>query len=155
MRCLLSPVAYVHQLTGLEESSPAPGRLSVHSVSPKSGAIPPHYSEPAVDGDGYWRGRGAVTGAGGIGVVQVVPPLPRDTMASGQKFAERSRVVNGRPPIMWQIELTEKSLFLVGLMLLELGVDSLVVVVGAFLGVGVVGPMVGLGRGGVDQSAGM
>jgi hypothetical protein len=54
MRCLLSPVSYVHQLIGLEESSPAPGRLSVHSVSPspKSGAITPHYSGTVVDGDG-------------------------------------------------------------------------------------------------------
>lgn len=39
------PVAYVHQLIGLEEGSPAPGRLSGHSLSPKSGAIPPRYSQ--------------------------------------------------------------------------------------------------------------
>lgn len=56
MSCLLSPVAYVHQLIGLEGSLPAPGRLSVHSVSPKSGAIPSRYSETVIDGDGCWRG---------------------------------------------------------------------------------------------------
>jgi hypothetical protein len=31
-----------------------------------------------------------------------------DAMASGQKFAERSRALNGRSPIRWQIELTDQ-----------------------------------------------
>jgi hypothetical protein len=52
MSCLLSPVAYVHQLIGLEESAPAPGRMSVHSVSPRSGAIFLGYSLIC----GGWRG---------------------------------------------------------------------------------------------------
>ncbi len=29
-------------------------------------------------------------------------------IASGQKLAERSRLVNGRWPIMWQIEFTDQ-----------------------------------------------
>ena len=47
------------------------------------------------------------------------------------------------------------ALFLVGVILLELGVDSLVVVVGAFLGVGVLGSMIGFGDGGGAQAAGV
>src|SRR5437764_8165851 len=43
------------------------------------------------------------------------------------------------------------ALFLIGVILLDLGVDSLVVVVGAFLGVGVVDSMIGFGGGGGDQ----
>ena len=43
----------------------------------------------------------------------------------------------------------------IGIMLWELSVDSLVVVVGAFLGQGVVGSMVGLGDGSCDQPAGV
>src|SRR5581483_12138824 len=44
MRCLLSPVAYVHQLIGLEGSSPAPGPRVGSLVSPRSGAIFLDYS---------------------------------------------------------------------------------------------------------------
>jgi hypothetical protein len=44
---------------------------------------------------------------------------------------------------------------IVGVMPGEMGVYSLVVVVGAFLGIDVVGPVVGIRGGGVDQSAGV
>ena len=33
---------------------------------------------------------------------------PNDTIASGQKLVERSLLVHGRSPIMWQIELTDQ-----------------------------------------------
>src|SRR3954470_24243969 len=33
---------------------------------------------------------------------------PKLKIASGQKFADRSREENGRSPIMWQIELTDQ-----------------------------------------------
>ena len=46
-------------------------------------------------------------------------------------------------------------LFFVGVRRPELDVDLLVMVVGAFLGVGVVGSMIGFGGGGGDQSAGV
>jgi hypothetical protein len=44
----------------------------------------------------------AVTGAGGISVVELCQDSPMDRMASGQKLVDRSRWVNGLFPIMWQ-----------------------------------------------------
>ena len=90
--------------------------------------------------------------------VQIVSLTPSKQAAARERLGQGGvgdDAHDNGPPRAADGALPMILLFLIGIMLTEVGLDSLVEVVGAFLSISVVGPLVGFGDGGSEQSTGV